>query len=93
MSSSFTSGARGYLGGGDTARGVVVAHRTDALHLPPILLAQALLRTRTEAGGAGSLGVPYTGVPPAVEPPLRRRGDDSLAAWPRTGALRPLEGL
>jgi hypothetical protein len=56
--------------GGYCSRRSGCASSLDAFHLPPIMLTQALsFHASTEAEEARSLGVPYTGVFPVVEPP------------------------
>jgi hypothetical protein len=62
-------GARGYLGGGDTARGVVVMHHLWMLSTSLLYCSPKLFSRSVEFEEARSFGVPYTGVFPAVEPP------------------------
>jgi hypothetical protein len=62
-------GARGYLGGGDTARGVVVMHHLWMLSTSLLYCSPKLFSRSVESEEARSFGVPYTEFFPAVEPP------------------------
>ena len=62
-------GARGYLGGGDTARGVVVMHHLWMLSTSLLYCSPKLFSRSVESEEARSFGVPYIGFFPAVEPP------------------------
>jgi hypothetical protein len=81
VSPSFTLGARGYLGGGDTARGVVVAHHSDALSTSLLYCSPKLFPRSTESEkGAKFWGIVHW-VFPGGRAPLRRRDKQLICRY------------